>query len=491
MFLEIVQGFATLFSGANFLYLIGGLLMGVFFGAVPGLTATLAIALLLPFTFTMATVPALVTIMGIYAGGIYGGCLTAITVKIPGAPAAAMTMLEGYPMMRRGRGARAIGHATLASAIGGVIGALALMCVAPYMVQVALAFKSPERFSLILLAIVLAATVTRGSLLKGVISALVGMALATVGMDPMVPYARFTWGNPHLGRGIGLLPAVTGLFAIAELLRQMDSRGVTITLRERIGFRDVIPSWKEIREIGWWLYLKSAIIGIFVGMLPGGGASMASFMAYGEAKRSSRHPERYGKGTPEGIAAAESANNAMCGGALIPLLSLGIPGDAVTAVVFGVLLIQGLIPGPQLIAEHSHLVAPMFAALVTAQVLILPVGLFLTPLYLRVATINRAILFSFIAVVSLVGVYVAEFSVFQMGLALALGLLGYVMNRKGYPLVPVLMGLILGPYLELYFRRSVSLGAGAAVFFTRPISVFLLLLAALFAYVLGIKRSRS
>ncbi len=488
MLTQILHGFQILFTLNIFIYLIGGLLMGIFFGSVPGLTATLAIALLLPFTFTMKTIPALVTIMGIYAGGIFGGCLTAITINIPGAPASTMTMIEGYEMMKKGKGASAIGHAAIASGIGGMIGALILMFVAPQMMKVALAFKSPERFSLIVVALIMVATVTRGSLLKGIISTLIGLAIATIGLDPLIPTPRFHFGIPYLMRGVGLLPAVTGLFAISELLRQMEFKQWDIKLAQKIKISNFIPSWSEIKKIGPFLYLKSAVIGNFVGILPGGGASMAAFMAYGEAKRSSRYPEKFGTGIPEGIIAAESANNAMCGGALVPLLSLGIPGDAVTAIIFGVLLIQGMIPGPQLIVEHSGLIGTMFAALFTAQMLIPLVTFLLTPVYLRITNLNRGLIFSFIAVIALVGTYVAEFSAFQMGLAVVMGVLAYFMQRAGYPIVPVLMGFILGPYLELFFRRSLTLGKGVAIFFTSPISAVLLLLAGLFLYILGVKR---
>ncbi|MGI6574772.1 MAG: tripartite tricarboxylate transporter permease [bacterium] len=485
---EVLEGFLFIFTTRVFFYLLGGLLMGVFFGCVPGLTATLAIALLLPFTFTMDVVPALVTIMGVYAGGIYGGCITATTINIPGAPASTMTMLEGYPMMQRGEGAKAIGYASVASGIGGIVGAVVLMFLAPQMAKVALTFRSPERFTLILLSVVIVAMVTRGSLVKGIIATLIGLIISTIGMDPLLPYARFNFGNPYLSRGIGLLPAIVGLFALPELLRQMEAKDWNMEVNVKVRVKDVIPPWSELRKIGPLLYLKSAIIGVIVGILPGSGAAMAAFVAYAEAKRTSKQAEKYGTGIPEGIVAAETANNAVCGGALIPLLSLGIPGDSVTAIVFGVLLIQGLIPGPRLVEENLSAMATMFAGLFIAQMIIPLIGFLLTPIYLRLISINRSVLFAFIGVISIVGIYVAEFSVFQMGVTVVVGVLAYFLQRFGYPTVPILMGIILGPLLEEYFRRSISLG-GMRIFISTPLSVALLALTVLAIYYLGFKQS--
>lgn len=481
MFSHLILGFSTLFTPSIFLYLLGGLIMGLFFGAVPGLTATLAIALLLPFTFSMETASALVMVMGIYAGGIYGGCLTAITIRIPGAPASAMTMLDGYPLMERGEGDKAISHATFASSVGGIIGAIILIFLAPQVAQVALLFRSPERFSLIVLALLVVATATRGSLLKGILSTGIGLMMATSGIDMMVPRSRFTFGLPLLQGGISLLPAVIGLFAISELLRQMELKVSEIKPIKKFKMRYFFPPLEEIRAVGWLLYIKSALIGTGTGALPGGGAAMASFLAYGEAKRSSSHPEQFGKGAIEGIAAPEAANNAMTGGAIIPLLTLGIPGDAVTALIFGVLLIQGLVPGPRLLVERADIIAPMFAALLIAKLLLLPMGFLFAPLYLRIPNFKRGLIFSFIATICIVGAYVAEFSVYQMWLALIIGILAYFLQRADYPIVPILMGIILGPYLERYFRRSMTLSMGnPLVFITSPISLGLLILAVVF-----------
>lgn len=491
---EIARGFITLFQPMIFFHLVLGFLMGLFFGTVPGLTATLAIALLLPFTFGMEIIPALVMVMGIYMAGIYSGSITGTTVNIPGAPAGAMTAIEGYPMMKRGEGAKALGHDAFASCIGGLIGAIILMFVAPPVARAALLFQTPDRFSLVLLAVATVSVVTSGSITKGVIATTIGLMFATMGMDPMVPYGRFHFGSPRLIEGVKLLPAVIGLFAIGELLTQVEMGwkrlGITQeSRRKKIQRKDFIPTMKEIKEIGLKTYLKSALIGNFVGVLPGGGASMAAFIAYAEAKRTSRHPEKYGTGIVEGIAAAETANNAMCGGALIPLLTLGIPGDAVTAIIFGVLLIQGLIPGPQLITEHFDIIAPMFAALLISAILVLISIIIFGPYYLKIAKVNKAVLYSFIAMIAMIGTYASEFSVFQMWIALLIGIIAYFLRREGYPIIPMLMGIILGPYLEEYLRRSLIVSQlNPIIFVTRPISIALLALAVIFVYFLGVRQ---
>lgn len=486
---EIMRGFVVVFQPTIFPYLVGGFFIGLFFGTVPGLTATLAIALLLPFTFGMKTVPSLVTIMGIYMAGIYSGSITGTMINIPGAPAGAMTALEGYPMMLRGEGAKALGHDAFASCIGGVMGAVILMCVAVPVARVALLFQTPDRFSLVLLAVVTVSVVTGGSITKGIVAATIGLMFATVGMDLMIPHARFHFGSARLIEGIKLLPAVIGLFAISEVFRQIEVGWKKLDIVQKIRRRDLIPTLAEIKEIGLKTYIKSALIGNFVGALPGGGASMAAFIAYAEAKRTSKHPEKYGTGILEGIAAAETANNAMCGGALIPLLTFGIPGDAVTAIIFGVLLIQGLIPGGQLITEEIRIIAPMFAALLVSAILCFISMIAFGPYFLRIANLNKSVLYPLIAMIAIIGAYVSGFSMFQVWVALVIGVIAYFLRREGYPIVPMLMGIILGPYLEGYFRRSLILSqSNPAIFVTRPISAALLALAVIFVYVLGVRQ---
>lgn len=490
---QLSDGFLALAQPLTFLHLVGGFLLGLFFGAIPGLTATLAIALLLPFTFGMDVADALVMVAGIYMAGIYSGSITGITLNIPGAPSGAITTLDGHALMRRGEGTQALGMSALASGIGGLVGVIILIALAQPVSALALQFQTPDKFSLVLLAVVTVTIVASGPLIKAMMAMALGLMISTVGIDPMVPVGRFDFGSYHLVEGISLLPAVIGLFAVCELIAQSSipaavGKAVAVAATERPRRRDFLPSRAKIREVGFFTFLKSAIIGVLIGMLPGGGASMASFIAYAEAKRGSRKPEAFGEGSYEGLAASESANNAMCGGAVIPLLTMGIPGDAVTAIIFGVLLIHGLVPGPALLAGNFHVIAPMFAALFVASIFVFLSVLAFGPLYLRLSQINRGFLYAFIAMISMVGVYASSYSFFQMWMALAIGVLAFLLRRFGYPVVPTLMGIILGPFLEEFLRRSLIVSEGDPTIFLRsPASVVLLALTVLFVWLLRVR----
>ena len=483
---EIAGGFGTLFTLWPFLYLVGGFLLGLLFGAIPGLTATLAIALLLPFTFGMEVTNALVMVMGIYMSGIYAGSITGITLNIPGAPSGAITSIDGHALMKQGHGAQALSLDAFASSVGGMMGALVLMLLAEPIANLALLLQTPDKFSLVLLAVVTVTVVSRGTIWKATIAMTLGLMISTVGIDPMVPKGRFDFGSYHLVEGIGLLPAVIGLFAICELLVQAATparaaHGEAVADMPKLRHRDFVPDFNIIREIGAWLYVKSSVIGVLIGMLPGGGAAMASFIAYAEAKRTAKHPETFGDGSHEGLAASESANNAMCGGAIIPLLTLGIPGDAVTAVIFGVFLIHGLVPGPGLLTNSADVIAPMFAALFVASIFVM-VSL------MAFGRINRGVLYAFIAMISMAGVYASSFSGFQMWMALAIGVFAFVLRRFDYPVVPMLMGVILGSYLEEFLRRSLIVSKGdPLIFLTRPASLIFLIAMLGFVWLLRLR----
>ncbi|TMV14579.1 tripartite tricarboxylate transporter permease [Arenibacterium halophilum] len=493
MISEIAQGFAALAHPMTFLHLVGGFMLGLVFGAIPGLTATLAIALLLPFTFGMDVSDALVMVAGIYMAGIYAGSITGITLNIPGAPSGAITTIDGHALMKRGEGTQALGMSALASALGGLIGAVVLIALAQPVSAIALMFQTPDKFSLVLLAVVTVTIVASGPLIKAMMAMALGLMISTVGIDPMVPVGRFDFGSYHLIEGIGLLPAVIGLFAVCEMIAQsaapsslQKAEAVAKVVRPRR--RDFLPTRAHIREVGLIATVKSALIGVVIGMLPGGGASMASFIAYAEAKRSARAPEKFGNGSYEGLAASESANNAMCGGAVIPLLTMGIPGDAVTAIIFGVLLIHGLVPGPALLSDNLVVIAPMFAALFVASIFVFLSVLAFGPVYLRLSQINRGVLYGFIAMISMVGVYASSFSFFQMWMALAIGAVAFLLRSFGYPVVPALMGVILGPYFEEFLRRSLIVSEGDPTIFLRsPASVVLLALTALFIWLLRVR----
>ncbi len=493
---EILQGFTSLADPTVLGFMVAGFFVGTFFGAVPGLTAVLAIALLLPLTYSLEVVPALVMCAAIFMSGMYAGSITATTINIPGAPASLMTSIEGNALMRKGEGANALGHAALGSMCGGVIGTILLICFTPIAARLSLLIQTPGKFSLILFALVVIIISQRDEIPKGSVTTLLGIMIATIGVDIMQPIARFHFGSETLVEGIDMMPLIIGTFAISEILIQLgkDRSGLTISINIEdippIKRRDFLPPLSEIRAIGIWTYFKSAIIGYFIGILPGAGGSVAAFVSYAEAMRNSKHPEEYGKGSREGIVAAEAANNSMCGGAFVPMLMFGIPGDPTTAIVLGVLIINGLQPGPRLLDTQLHLIAPMFASLFISALILIPLTLFLLgPYFIKIVSIRKAILYPCIAVVALVGSYVATYSAFQMILALGFGILAFFLRKQKYPTVPLLLGFILGPKLEQYLRRTLALSDNNPMtFFTSLDSLFFLVLTAVFFYFMVIRR---
>ncbi|MCT7374713.1 tripartite tricarboxylate transporter permease [Chelativorans salis] len=498
-FLELSQGFATLARPDVLAYMVLGFVIGTFFGAVPGLTSVLAIALLLPITYSMDVVPALVMCAAIFMSGMYAGSITATTINIPGAPSSMMTAIEGHALMKKGEGANALGHAALGSMIGGSLGALLLMALMPLAAKASLLIQTPGKFSLVLFALVVIVIVQRDAIAKGLIATMLGVMIATIGIDVMQPIPRFNFGTEMLVEGIDMMPIIIGTFAISEVLYQahQNQGDLRISLSQAassiIRRRDFLPSFAQIREIGIVTYLKSALLGYGIGILPGVGGSMAAFVAYADAKRRSRRPDDYGKGSREGIAAAEAANNSMCGGAFVPMLMFGIPGDPTTAIVLGVLVINGLQPGPRLLETQTDLIAPMFASLLVSALVLIPLTLFLLgPWFVRIVSIPKGLLYASIAVVALVGSYVATFSIFQMALALLFGVFAFFLRQQNYPTVSLLLGFILGPDLEQYLRRSLSLSDGdPTVFLTSPDSLFFLALLAVFVYFMVIRKSKQ
>jgi putative tricarboxylic transport membrane protein len=485
---QIFSGITAVLHPLSLLYLCIGFFLGVIFGALPGLTSMLAIVLLLPMTYTMPITNALIMCMGVFMAGVYSGSITAITINIPGAPSSLMTGIEGNALMKRGEGARVIGHTTIGSAIGGSIGALLLIFISPFAIKLALHIRTPGKFSLILFALVVIIMISKDKL-KAIITLVFGMVLATIGMDPIKTLSRFTFGIPHLIEGIDTTTLIVGAFAVSELIDQStvnndEYRKLTAAANTaRFKRREFFPPLKEIKEIGLLLYLKSAVIGYFIGVLPGAGASMAAFVSYVEAKRTSKHPEKYGTGFIEGAVAPETANNAVCGGALVPMLSLGIPGDGTTAVILGVFMVYGIVPGPDLLSNQIHILAPMYMALFVSAAVLLPLSLFLLgPYYLKIVRINRLVLYSSIALIALLGVYSATNSVFQIGVALVIGIAVYFLKKQGYPNVSFILGVILGPLFEYYLRTALTIGGGSPlVFFTNFDSLFFLILTVVFS----------
>lgn len=448
-----------------------GTFMGLIFGSLPGLTATMGVALLVPITFTMPKVHALGMMLGVYVGGIAGGAVSAVLLNIPGTPSAVVTTLDGYRMAKKGQGARALGWAVTASFFGGFISWAILVTVAPQIARYALNFGPPEYAALALFGLMIISSVSGKSLIKGIISGLIGVWLSFFGVDPIMGDFRFTFDNINLMSGIAIMPALIGFYAIPQILQSLNEDSSLKVGAQKLNLSNFIPSlvevWRSKIAIIW-----SSIIGTFIGMIPATGGNIGSFLAYDQVKRISKHPEEFGKGTHEGIIASEAANNGVTGGAMIPLMTLGIPGDSVTAVLLGGLMIHGLQPGPELFTKFPDVVLGIFATLLIANVFMALIQFVGIRLFVQILKVPIHFLTPLLIILSVIGSYALRNNSFDVWVTLVLGLFGYLMARGGFPMAPTVLGLVLGPMLESEIRRSLIMSAGDwRIFFVRPISL--------------------
>lgn len=450
-----------------------GVILGIIFGAAPGLTATTAVALFTPVTFYMPFDTSLGLLMGIYCGGFYAGSIPAILIKTPGAPGNAATVLDGYPMAQQGRAGAALTYSIVASWIGGTISAFALLIFAPLIGMIALKFGAPEYFAIAVLGLVCISGVSGESMIKGIAAAIFGMLLGAVGMDPIWGITRFTFDNVYLMGGVALIPALVGLFAVTEVLMKAEhcdqnSKG------EIAQVKYTPPQWKEYWQYKW-LLLKSTVIGIIIGAIPGTGPTIASWISYNEAKRTSKHPEKLGTGVAEGILASESSNNAVTGGALIPLLTLGVPGDTVTAVLLGALMIQGVTPGPTLITEKFDVIAIFLWLLIIANIFMLIIGLIGCRFFPYILRMSVPVLLPIVTVLCVTGGYAVNNSFFDVYMLMFIGIFGMVIAKFGFPIPPIVLGMILGPIIEPNFRRALMASGGNdyGVLFSSSLSLIL------------------
>lgn len=464
------------------LYVSVGALLGTTLGATPGISATLSIALLVPVTFNMETSAALVFLGGVYCGAIYGASISAILINVPGTPAAVATMIDGYQLTQQGRAGTALGAAVTASFVGGQAGVLVLLFGAPLVAAWALEIGSQEFFWIVIFAMTSVGALGAGSVLKGLVSAALGLALGLVGAHPTTGSLRFTFGSTALYEGIPIVVGLVGLFSISQVLRLAAESGrPTATTIGSVG-----SLWPGARAVlaHKFTSFRSALLGTFVGTLPGAGADIASFMAYNEAKRASRNSESFGKGNVEGVIAAETANNAVIGGSLIPMLTLGIPGNAVTAALLGGLLIHGLIPGPRLLETSADVLYPFILSLFLANAAFLILAFSGLRYIARVVLTPNSILAPVIAALTMVGAYTFRGSVADLWIALGLGVFGYVLTLARYPLPPVVLGIILGPLAEKNVARAATIAEARDMslfgyFLSSPISVTFMILSVL------------
>lgn len=453
-----------------------GTLGGIIIGALPGLTATMGVALLIPVTFGMNPVAGLNMLIGIYIGGIYGGCVSSILLRTPGTPASAATVLDGYPMAMKGAAGRALGMATIASTIGGLFAAVVLVTVAPQLAKIALEFGAPEYFALALFGLTIIASLS-GDLLKGAISGLLGILISCVGADPISGVLRYTFGISGFASGFAFTPALIGLFALSEVFVQMEKIQSSDEQVMRVSGR--WPSLGDIRESTNAL-VRGSLIGTFIGIVPGTGSGTAAWIAYSEAKRTSRTPEKFGTGHAPGVAATESANNAVCAAALIPLLSLGVPGDVVTAVLMGGLMIQGLVPGPMLFQTNPDVVVGIFGGTFIATFFMFAFGMALIPVFSRILMIPRKMLAILIVIFCFIGSFAINLNPVDLYTMVAFGVLGWGMQKFGFSQAALCIALILGPMAEANLRRGLlQTDDNVLAFLSGPITQLFLVLTAL------------
>ncbi|MTW87438.1 C4-dicarboxylate ABC transporter permease [Virgibacillus dakarensis] len=454
--------------------MIFGVAVGIIIGALPGLSASMGLALMLPVTFGIDPITGMLLLLGVYCGGIYGGSITAILLKTPGTAASAATVEDGNYLARHGKASLALNMSIYASVAGGLISGLALLLFAPQIAKIALEFGPPEYFMIAIFGLTIIAGVSGKSLLKGVISGCIGMLIATIGMDPVTGTFRFTFNQIYLSSGISIISVLIGLFAISEVFNQLERRVKSVSVdsqfkHEKFGWKNMLPYKKTVS--------KSSLIGVIIGAIPGAGAAVSSFVSYSEAQRTSKDPDSFGKGNLHGVAASEAGNNGATGGTLIPTMSLGIPGDIASAVLLGGLLIQGLSPGPRLFTQNGEFVYAIIVGFIVVNIIMFIVAKLAVRMFARISTVKPSILFPCVASLCLVGAFAVSNAMPEVIIALIFGVIGYVLPKYGFPTIPILIAVILGPIAEQSLRQSLILSNNSLLIFVKnPISLIFFIL---------------
>lgn len=467
---SLLAGLSLVGNFESFLALFAGVAIGTVAGAIPGLSATMAVALTLPFTFSMAPITGILLLLGVYKGGIFGGSIPAILIKTPGTPASSATILDGYPLAEKGQAGKALGMALWASCTADLISNLSLIFFAGWLASFALSFGPPEFFTLILFSLTIIAGVSGESLLRGALSAMLGLLLATVGLDLIYGTNRFTFGNPNMMGGLNFIAVLIGLFAIPEIIGMVWNpkahEGNTRALgQNRVTFKEYKQCFKSI--------VRGSVIGVFLGSIPGIGAAPSAFLSYSEARRKSPNKENFGKGELEGVAAAEAGNNGVAGATLIPLLALGVPGDVITAIILGAFMIHGLQPGPMMFILNADIIYGLFIGLIVSSVFLFFIGSLAIRGFKYVAVIPRGVLFPGVMVLCIYGVFAVNNNLFDVGVMFAMGWVGFLMVRYRVPTAPFLIAFILGPLLEDNFRQAMLMsGSSPMILFRGPITWF-------------------
>jgi putative tricarboxylic transport membrane protein len=471
---NLIQGFGNLFTFDALLWCVIGVLVGTLIGALPGLGPVAGIAVLLPLCFTLDTVPALMLLMGVYQGALYGGRVSSILINVPGEPTAVVATFEGYPMTRQGRAGYALSLSAIACFVGGMIGFIGLVVLMPYLSAWGLLFGPPEMFALMVFALVTTSGLGSKNLLKGLISLGIGLLVATIGLDQISGEERMTFGTVDLWDGVSFVAVAVGLFGMSEVLELVLNRYQPGPDLPRLRMRELLPNGRDLgRNTG--AILRGSVIGYIVGALPGAGATIATFMSYSTEKRFSKTPEKFGTGVDQGLSGPEAAGNASIGGSLVPLFTLGIPGGAITAVLLGALITLGLEPGPRMLERSGDVVWTTIAGLFLANVLLLVFNTAFVPAFATLIRAAQPYLASLIAALCVLGVYLESFRFFDVAVMLFFGILGYFMRRFDIPLAPLILAVVLGPMIETSLRQSLLMSASSPeIFVARPITLVLL-----------------
>jgi putative tricarboxylic transport membrane protein len=474
LFSNLALGFQTAVTASALIYCVVGVTVGTFVGVLPGIGPLAAIGMLLPLTFYAPPTEALIMLAGIYYGSQYGGSTASILLNLPGTAGAAVTCLDGYPMAQQGRAGVALFLTTIASFIGGIVGVIVLAAFAPALARVALSFGSPEYFSLMVLGLIMAALVGEGSQLRSLAMVIFGLLLGIVGTDVSTGQPRFMFGWNELGEGINLVIIATGLFGVAEIMTNAGRMRDRTMKPADISFRSMIPTWTDIR-MSWAPTLRGTSLGSAIGILPGAGAALSTFIAYAVEKRIAKDPSRFGKGAVEGVVAPEASNNAAAQTAFVPTLSLGIPGDAIVALMLGALIIHGVVPGPRLITDNPEMFWGLIVSFLIGNAFLVILNLPLVGIWVRMLLIPYRMLFPAILVFICIGVYSLNYSSFDVAMVIVFGVVGYALRQMRFSPAPLLLGLVLGPLLEQNLRRSLLIARGdPTIFFQRPISALLI-----------------
>ncbi len=484
------SGFELLFQWQNLLIIPIGLLLGIVVGAIPGLTSDLGIILCIPLTYGMEPTTAILMLLAIYCGGTYGGSITAILINTPGTSANAATLFDGYPMTEKGHAFKALKMALYASTIGGLISAVVLLVAAPQIAKITLLFGPAEYFALSVFGLSVIAGVSNKNILKGLIGACIGIFISTIGMDKISGTVRFTFGSIKLTAGIDLIIALIGLFAISEIMMKSQYDPEKDMKVAGKFAKDVITKeeYKRCRKpIG-----IGSIIGCIIGATPGTGGGLAAFIAYNQVKQASKHPETFGNGEIEGVAASESANNGACGATMIPMLTLGVPGDGATAILMGAFMVHGMVPGPTLFKESGNILYAIMFGLIIVNIFMYLIGNALIPFYANITKLPYELLASIVLSMCIAGAFSTNNRVYDVMIILVFGILAYFLRRMDFQLVPILLGIVLGPLAEVNFRRALVLSDGSMdIFIKRPISLAFILIAVISISVFMFKELRS